>query len=147
MSRTLDVNILVYASDETSRYSEQARAVVTDFAAGPSLATLLGPVVVGYLRLATHPRISERPLTYRTAAGNIDRLLARPHIRLAGDTPKLWSALRSVADPVEPRGNLIADAYLVALMRAHGIETMVTHDRDFRLFDGIRIVDPFRSDP
>ena len=41
------------------------------------------------------------------------------------------------------RGNLVPDAHLVALMRQHGVRTIWTHDRDFRKFNGIRVVDPF----
>jgi len=29
-----------------------------------------------------------------------------------------------------------------ALMRDWGVEIVVSHDRDFRTFDGIRVVDP-----
>jgi predicted nucleic acid-binding protein len=50
---------------------------------------------------------------------------------------------RSVAAEVGPRGRLVADAHLVALMRQHGVRTIVTRDRGFRRFDGIRVRDPF----
>ncbi|GIV00558.1 MAG: hypothetical protein KatS3mg014_2173 [Actinomycetota bacterium] len=33
--------------------------------------------------------------------------------------------------------------HLVALMRENGVRTILTHDRDFRRFDGIRVRDPF----
>jgi hypothetical protein len=44
---------------------------------------------------------------------------------------------------VVARGNLVPDAHLVALMRQYGVSTIVSHDRDFRMFDGIRVHDPF----
>ena len=45
---------------------------------------------------------------------------------------------------VEPVGNLVSDAQLVALMYEHGIRTIWTRDRDFRKFDGIRVRDPLK---
>ena len=51
--------------------------------------------------------------------------------------------LSSVISETRPRGNLLTDAHIVALMRQHGVSTIYTHDRDFRKFDGIRVVDPF----
>jgi uncharacterized protein len=41
-----------------------------------------------------------------------------------------------------PRGNLVPDAHVVALMLQHDVPTIYTHDRDFRRFDGIDVIDP-----
>lgn len=41
------------------------------------------------------------------------------------------------------RGNLVPDAHLVALMHQYGVRTIISHDRDFKKFDGIRVEDPF----
>jgi len=50
---------------------------------------------------------------------------------------------RRIADDVSPRGNLVPDAHLVALMHQHGISTVWSHDRDLRKFGGITVRDPF----
>ena len=50
---------------------------------------------------------------------------------------------RTVASDVTPRGNLVPDAHLVALVREHGVSTSGSHDRDFRKFRGITVKDPF----
>jgi predicted nucleic acid-binding protein len=44
---------------------------------------------------------------------------------------------------LKPRGNLVPDAHLVALMQQQGVATIWTADRDFRKFDGITVLDPF----
>jgi predicted nucleic acid-binding protein len=54
-----------------------------------------------------------------------------------------WATFRRVATDVRPRGNLVSDAHLVALMLEHGIATIWSHDRDFRKFRGITVRDPF----
>ena len=38
--------------------------------------------------------------------------------------------------------NLVPDAHLAALARAHGVRTIYMHDRDFRRFPLLEVVDP-----
>ena len=77
------------------------------------------------------------------AADNIEQLVSRPHVRQVGEIDGFWPVYRRIADDVKPRGNLVPDTHLVALMRQHGISTMWSHDRDFRKFAGITVRDPF----
>ncbi|MEZ0363683.1 type II toxin-antitoxin system VapC family toxin [Mycobacterium sp. pUA109] len=143
MSQTFDVNVLVYATDRGSPFHGRAKALVERFLAGPELVYLLWPVAMGYLRIVTHPALLDTPLSPEVAAGNIEQLVARPHIRQVGESDGFWAVYRRVADAVRPKGNLVPDAHLVALMRQHGIATIWTHDRDFRKFEGITVRDPF----
>ena len=71
------------------------------------------------------------------------RLVDRPHVRTPGESERFWSAFEAVSSGLPVRGNLVPDAHLVALMRDSGVETIVSRDRDFRKFDGIRVRDPF----
>lgn len=143
MSQTVDTNVLVYATHIASPFHARARALVEHLAAGPALAYVLWPAVVGYLRIVTHQSILARPLSADEAIANVDALLAPPHVRIAGEGGEFWSAFRAVATDVKPRGNLVSDAHLVALMREHGVTTIWSHDRDFRKFRGIAVKDPF----
>ncbi len=143
MSVTLDVNVLLYASDETSDMHEPATRLVAEIAAGPDIAYVFWPVVVSYLRIATHPRIFKAPLERAAAMRNVESLVNRPHIRTPGEGPGFWKTFSSQLDHVRARGNLVSDAHLVALMREHGVRRIWTRDRDFRKFDGIEAIDPF----
>ncbi|MEB3070731.1 type II toxin-antitoxin system VapC family toxin [[Mycobacterium] vasticus] len=143
MSQTLDVNVLVYATDRGSPFHDKAKALVEQFLTGPDLVYLLWPVTFGYLRIVTHPGLLDAPLSPDEAARNIDQFAAQPHVRFVGEGDGFWSVYRRVADPVRPKGNLVPDAHLVALMRQHGIATIWTRDRDFRKFEGITVRDPF----
>jgi predicted nucleic acid-binding protein len=49
---------------------------------------------------------------------------------------------REIAGPATVRGNLVPDAHLVALMRQNDVSTIYSHDRDFRRFDGLEVIDP-----
>jgi toxin-antitoxin system PIN domain toxin len=99
-------------------------------------------VIAGYLRIITHPGIVTRPLTPEAAVADIDKLIARPQIVVVAEGERFWHGFRTVIETVRPRGKLVADAHLVALMAEHGVSTMWSNDRDFRKFDGITVRNP-----
>lgn len=143
MSTTLDVNILLYASDHSSRFHDRAASVLDDLAAGPDLLYVFWPVVMSYLRISTHPAVFDEPLPSREATENIELLLGRAHVRSPGEEEGFWKRYKSVADSAQVRGNLVSDAHLVALMRQNGVTHIWSHDRDFRRFEGVTVRDPF----
>lgn len=141
MSRTIDGNVLVYATNDAEPLQGRAQAVIRELAAGSDPVSLLWPVLLGYVRIATHPALIPNPLTAARAMGNVAALLDRPHIRAVGEADGFWRTFTDVAGNL--RGNDVPDAHLVTLMRQHGIGTILTRDRGFRRFDGIRVQDPF----
>jgi toxin-antitoxin system PIN domain toxin len=143
VSYTVDANVLLYASDESSPLHGAARAVVERLARGPDIAYLFWPTVMAYLRIATHPAIFDRPLSGTEAIRNVEQLLNRPHVQVPGEQDGFWDRYREVARDARPSGNLVPDAHLVALMVENGVRTIWTHDRDFRRFAGIEVHDPF----
>jgi toxin-antitoxin system PIN domain toxin len=144
LSSTLDANVLLYASDESSSYHPKARAFLAQVATSDDLVYLFWPTVMGYLRVATHPAIFDRPLPPADAVANIEQLLGLPHVQTAGEQDRFWSFYRHTTDEADARGNLVPDAHLVALMVENGVRTIWTHDRDYRRFSGIEARDPFR---
>ncbi|MHB8464957.1 MAG: TA system VapC family ribonuclease toxin [Acidimicrobiales bacterium] len=143
MSQTIDTNILVYATHTASPHHDRARALVEHLVAGPAIAYVLWPAILGYLRIVTHPAILESPLATDEAMANIENLIAPTHIRTAGEGDDFWPSFRRVTADVKPRGKLVPDSHLVALMLELGLSTVWTRDRDFRKFSGITIKDPF----
>jgi toxin-antitoxin system PIN domain toxin len=145
VSVTLDANVLVYASNEAEPEHEPARGLVERLAAGPEIAYLFWPTIMGYLRIVTHPSVLPRPLSPKDAISNIETLVAAPHFRTPGEEDGFWSLYLMTRGDAD-RGNDVPDGHLAALMRQHGVRTIYTRDRDFRRFDGIIVEDPFGSD-
>lgn len=142
MSYTIDVNILLYASDRTSPFFEAADAFVRDRPRDPDILCLTWPVLMAYIRIATHPRIFKRPVTPRKAIDNVGALLRLPRCRVVTEPKNFLATYREVAIDVVARGNLVPDAHVAALAKAHGVRTIYTHDRDFRKFPFLKVVDP-----
>lgn len=143
MSAAVDANLLIHASDTSSPRHERAVERVRRFATGPDLLYLFWPVVMAYLRVATHPAVFAQPLAPAVARANIANLLARPHVRCPGEQPGFWAVFDEMAGDDVIRGNLVPDAHLAALMRQHGVREMWTADRDFRRFSSVVVRDPF----
>lgn len=140
---TVDANVLIHAADGGSARNERARALLDWLIGGSGIVHVFWPTVMAFLRIATHPSVFATPLRPEEATAAVDGLLRRPNVRAEGEGPDFWLAYRGVAGVVSPRGNLVPDAHLVALMRQHGVGTIWTGDRDFRKFDGVTAKDPF----
>jgi len=143
MSYSLDVNILLYASDRSSAEYRTANRFLEQCAAGPEVLCLAWPVLMSYLRIATHPRIFDSPLSPDEAVGNVMALLGLPHVRTVAEQDGFLEAYRHVTANMVVRGNLVPDAQLAAILFQHGVRTLYTRDRDFRKFECFEVRDPF----
>lgn len=141
MSETIDANVLIYASNSASPHFQGASAVLRRLADGTGLVYLFWPVTMAYLRVVTHPRLLQPPLSLDTALANVEALLTLPHMRSGSEEEGFLARMRDVGGPLPAVGKLVHDAHIVALMLQHGVDTIWTYDRDFRKFDGIRVMD------
>jgi len=143
VSYSLDVNVLLYASDRSSDRHARARSFIESCASGPEILCLAWPTLMAYLRIATHPRIFAAPLTPDEALGNVSGLIELPHVRAVSELEGFLDAYRHVAGETPVRGNLVPDAHIAAILFQHGVRTLYTNDRDFRKFQSLDVRDPF----
>ena len=145
MSYSVDANILLYASDETSRHHESASRFLAARPDDPDLFCVTWPTLMTYLRIATHPRIFSHPLSPDEALSNVSTLLALPRLRVVSEGEEFLDVYRNVSGGLPVRGNLVPDAHLAALLRHNGVARLYTADADFRRFDFLEIVNPVRE--
>ena len=143
MSFSVDANVLLYASDQSSPFARQAAALLATCASGQDLFYLAWPTVMSYLRIATHGAIFAAPLSPNEAVQNIQALLALPHVRTLGEDEGFWDVYRDVARAFPLRGNAVPDAHVAALLRQHGITRLYTNDADFSRFGFLTVINPF----
>jgi uncharacterized protein len=142
--KAIDTNVLVYATREELPQHAIARALLTELAEGPSPWALPWCCVYEYIRVVTHPRIFAPPTPLQAAVANMEALFGAPSIVLLGDGPRhsKWFS-RTLLDH-DARGNHVFDAHIVALMREHGVDRVVTADSDFHRYSDIQVDNPFR---
>jgi toxin-antitoxin system PIN domain toxin len=143
MSYSVDVNVLLYASDTSSTKHAEAIQFLKQRASDPDLFCIAWSTLTAYLRIATHPGIFAHPLPPDDALDNIESLLSLPRVRLLAEGEGFLEVYREVTARFPVRGNLVPDAHLAALLRQHGVRRLYTVDRDFRKFDFLEVVDPF----
>ena len=143
MSYSLDVNVLLYASDQSSDRHLPARRFVETCAAGPEILCLTWPTLMSYLRIATHLRVFSAPLSPDEALGNVSALIGLPHVRTVSELDGFVEAYKQVAGETPVRGNLVPDAHVATILFQHGVRTLYSNDRDFRKFQSVDLRDPF----
>lgn len=143
MSYSVDVNVLLYASDRTSPRHVAAIRFLEGRASDSELFCVAWAILMSYLRMATHPRMFAHPLSPSEALGNVEALIGMPHVRVLSEGEEFLDVYRAVTGGFPVRGNLVPDAHLAALLRQHQVRTLYTTDADFRKFDFLDIRDPF----
>ncbi len=144
MSYSVDVNVLLYASNRDDPLHNRASQFLETCSSRDEMFCLTGGTLFSYLRISTHPAIFPNALTPQTALANIQRLIDLPQVRVLVETEETWEVYGEVTRGLVVRGNLVTDAHLVTLLVQHGVETVFTNDSDFRKFDRfVRIRNPF----
>lgn len=142
--RLLDLNILLYAMDESSPRHQAARDWLDETLSGSNTVAFAWQVLVGFVRLSTRAVVFAEPLTVDEAFDVIDGWLAQPCVTVLHPTERHAQVLRGLLIPLGTAGNLTSDAHLAALAIEHGAEVCST-DIDFKRFSGVRSIDPLAN--
>ena len=145
MSFSVDCNVLVYASDQSSPHRDAAKEFLRGACQAEDLFCLSWLTLMSYVRIATHPRIYRSPLTPAQATGNVESLLGQPNVRAIGEREGFFEAYLSLTGKQAVRGNLVPDAHLATILRQNQVPTLYTRDADFRRFSSLSVRDPFES--
>jgi len=136
-----DVNILLYAVDTASPRHAVARPWLEAALSSAETVAFAWPVLVAFVRLATHPAVFEDPLTTTQAFDVVDRWLAQPMVIVAHPGDRHHVLMRELLEPLGAAANLVPDAHLAAIAIEHGA-ALSSSDRDFARFAGLRWSDP-----
>ena len=143
MSYFVDVNVLLYASDQANHRHDQAIQFLLNCASDPELFCIAWPTLMGYIRISTHPSIFSHPLLPEEALENVESLLSQPRVRVLSEDDGFLVMYREVTGRFPVRGNLVPDAHLVALLLQHGVRKIYTADSDFKKFEFLEVKNPF----
>ena len=132
-----DANLLLYATDTTSLFHDAARQWWTGCLNGSVPVGLCHPVVFAFVRISTHPRAFERPLSLSRVTRIVRSWFDRHVTRTLYPGPQhVPNVLNLLAATGSSGGNLVTDAQIAEIAMAHRAEVH-TADHDFRRFPGL----------
>jgi toxin-antitoxin system PIN domain toxin len=141
--KAIDTNVLVFAEISTSQHHATARTLLKEFSEGSHPWALPWPCAYEFLRVVTHPRVFHPPVPLERALSDLRQILGSPSLRLLHETPRHPEVMTEVLEAGGVSGNLIHDAHIAALCIEHGVSELLTGDRDFQRFPGLKVVDPY----
>lgn len=130
MSYSLDVNLMLYSSDDSSPFHSRARDFLKACAGRDEPLFLCYLTLMSYIRISTHPRIFTNPLTPSEAMTNVETLATLPQTRLVAEREGFLELYKEVTKEVVVRANLVPDAHLWCILKQHGVSTLYTANVD-----------------
>lgn len=139
--RLFDANVLLYAVNRDAPLHARARRSLDEALGGPEAVGFAYIVLLAFLRLSTRPDLFPRPLTPEEAFRTVEAWLGAPAAVVVDPTVRHLAVLRGLVAPLGTAANLVNDAHLAALAVEHDA-TLVSFDRDFGRFPGLRWEEP-----
>jgi hypothetical protein len=137
----VDANLLLYAYHPQAPQHEASRTWLEQVLSGPELVRFAWLTLWAFLRIATNPRVFERPLSTIEAEAAVSSWLAQPAVGVVEPGERHWDILRELLRQGQAAGPLVMDAVLAAIAIEHGA-TLCTMDRDFSRFASLKWVNP-----
>ena len=136
-----DANLLIYAYDSRSPSHRRARSWWESALSGNEPVGVPWIVVVAFVRLITHPTLSEDPFTVGEAQTAVRHWLDCDHVQLLVPRETTFERFFSLLDEAGLGGNLATDALIAAHAEEYGA-TVHSTDRDFGRFAHVRWLNP-----
>ena len=141
--KVVDLNLLLYAYNLGAIEHNQASSWLNELLVGSEAIGLSWVTILGFLRIASAPKILANPKDLGEAAEIVSDWLNRGNVTIVSPTERHWPVLSGFLPKHRVRGSLISDAHLAALAIEHGA-TLCTNDRDFLRFPGLKVEFPLQ---
>lgn len=137
--RAVDTNVLVYAFFSDSPFHDAAKKSVEDLAQSAVAWAIPWPCIHEFYAVVTNPKIFSVPDLPARARAQIDAWMSSPSLQLLTETARHWDVLASLLDSGRIAGPAVHDARIAALCLTHGVTELLTLDRDFSRFSGLKV--------
>ena len=140
----VDVNILIYATNDKADQHAAALQWLDQQLAGSAPVGLPWVTLLGFLRIATNSRVMPRPLPMDAAWQQVSAWLACEPAWIPQPTERHADVLAELLALPGMQGNLVTDAHLAALAIEHGL-TLCSTDGDFARFPRLQWRNPLAA--
>jgi hypothetical protein len=138
--KLIDVNLLLYATDHADPRHSKASVWFDELLNSGERVALPWHTLLGFVRISTNPRLRPNPLPMTAALEFVEDWLEWESVWVPQPTSNHFALVAEMLRAV-PRHKLVSDAHLAALAISHGL-TLCSNDVDFRLFKGLRLLNP-----
>lgn len=140
----IDTNVLVYAHRREAREHAVASRKLSELAASSEPWAIPWPCVYEFFSVVTNRRIwKDAASTPAQAWQQLEAWFASPSLQLLSETEDFPSVLAPLLTRPRVTGAIVHDARIVGLCLAHGVDTLLTRDRDFSIFHELATCNPF----
>jgi hypothetical protein len=140
-----DVNVLVYAHRPAARQHARYRRWLENVLASEAAFGVADHVLAGVIRVVTHPAVLSDATPPEIALDFVEQIRSSPNCLIVQPGDRHWRIFAQLCRRTGARGNLVPDAFLAALAIEAGAE-LITTDRDFARFPGLRWRHPFQDE-
>ena len=140
----VDANLLLYAYQPRAAEHEATRSWLEATLSGTEFVRFAWLTIWAFLRIATNPRVFERPLSTGEAEAAVSSWLAQPVAGILEPGERHWEILRGLMHEGQTYGPLVMDAVIAAIALEHGA-TLCTTDRDFSRFRTLKLTNPLQK--
>ncbi len=140
----VDTNMLVYAHRREAPEHPAALAKLAALAGGSAAWAIPWPCVYEFLSVVTNRRIwQEKASSQAEAWRQVEAWVGSPSVRLLSETADFVAVLSGLVARPRVIGPVVHDARIAAICVAHGVQVLLTRDRDFSFFPELRTENPF----
>jgi len=140
----IDTNVLIYAHRREAAEHSEAFELLRRLSGSGDVWAIPWPCVYEFFSVVTNPRI------WKSAASTPEQAWAQlvawfeaPGLRLLSEPAGFTTLLAGFVRRARVRGPIVHDARVAAICVAHGVERLLTRDRDFSLFPELTTQNPF----
>ena len=142
----LDTNVLLYTLAEGSPFHVAARALYQQITMGAVRACVTPQVLCEFLAASTDAHRFQPALTTERAIQELLVFWEAHSLHKIFPTPTTFGRAVTLIRQHRVSRQHVFDAFLVATMLEHGIETIYTvNTKDFVMFKEIRVINPFEA--
>jgi len=140
----VDANLLLYSVDVDSPHHGRAVEWLSSVLTGEVRVGLPVQTVGAFVRIVTHPRAAQRPLTVEQAWEVVDGWLASPVAWVPAASVRTLRITRDLMVRHHLGSGMATDTQLAALALEHGVP-VVSADSDFARFPEVTWINPVAS--
>ncbi len=139
----LDTNMFLYAHIADYEIHAKVRHWLSEFLDNCECFYISWQIFYEYIRIATHPKLHEKPLTVLQALDDLRPYLSDSRCKILKETSAHQQVFQELVTVVPfAKGNFIHDCHFAALLKEHAVKTIVTLDSDFLKFKFLNVISP-----